>query len=328
MFNAPRQNTRSASEYQGAINGSIPKGLRNNARSYDEEFHYTAGCGEMNTLFSDDGGGSMMGSGDEMCKQNVGTLAVSRYHQLDRVLLNSEIKSYSDHDFPVGPRYLLEAAGYNILHPHVQPEQLEVFAADGATGLLKLYDARRHGAKVPPLVSDKEGRPRIDFSHQGASWVFTRSAKYDAVNAAKHANDLHNIIAEHKPSCSALLVIGDNGPTWSIKSLLLLYFYFRLFKLRKLDVLIVTAHSPGCSAHNWWVEHEWAFSSKKLTGKVCTTPVLTGTRNRPAKCLDCQQKRWCNARRLCLSGLLEHNLRSGMGSSSINTGLRRKCRQD
>jgi hypothetical protein len=80
--------------------------------------------------------------------------------------------------------------------------------------------------------------------------------------------------------------------------MLVLFFYFRLFKKRKLDVLIVTAHragsascivhimhhvyrldiapqrancfflSPGCSAHNWWIEHLWSCLSKQLTGVV------------------------------------------------------------
>jgi hypothetical protein len=45
----------------------------------------------------------MVVSGDEVSKQNVGILAVSQYHQLDRVLLTSDVLTCDDHDFPKGP---------------------------------------------------------------------------------------------------------------------------------------------------------------------------------------------------------------------------------
>ena len=45
----------------------------------------------------------MIVSGDEMSKQDVGILVVSRHHQLDRVLLTSDVLTCDDHGFPKGP---------------------------------------------------------------------------------------------------------------------------------------------------------------------------------------------------------------------------------
>ena len=46
-----------------------------------------------------------------MNKINVGTLAVSRYHQIRRLFLVDDSPNYDDHDFPT-PGYKIETSGY------------------------------------------------------------------------------------------------------------------------------------------------------------------------------------------------------------------------
>ena len=48
---------------------------------------------------------------DDMNKVKVGTLAVSRYHQLERYFPTDDVPNYPDHDFPV-PGYHLIPSGY------------------------------------------------------------------------------------------------------------------------------------------------------------------------------------------------------------------------
>jgi hypothetical protein len=278
LFRAPNKRTSGAKKYSGVVNAGVPKGIRNNGRNYDDLFHVRAaivkGSLELVALYS-----GISASGDEMSKQNVGTPAVSRHHQLNRMIMWEDQPVFEDHDFPKGSGYKLEASGYMILSAHISPDFLKLFHAGGykkgAKSLLKLWDVNL--LKRPTsMVADRQGRPHVDFSHQGESFVITRSAKCDPTNAAKHCNDMDDIIGRlastdahsGEREASIVALVGDNGPTWSMKSMLVLFFYFRLFKTKQLDVLIVIAHRAGCSAHNWWIEHLWSYLSKQLSGKV------------------------------------------------------------
>ena len=104
LFNAPRRNASASSYYHGVVDASVPKKLDNSKGMYDKTFHAHAAVVkhllELVALHEDDGGGSMSVSGDEMSKQNVGILAVSRSHQLNRLVLNSSKFKVDDHDFP------------------------------------------------------------------------------------------------------------------------------------------------------------------------------------------------------------------------------------
>ena len=56
-------------------------------------------------------------SADAMNKVPVGTLAVSRYHQIRKHFLNEDKVKYNDHDFPLG--YKLIPCGYLTLSDEI-----------------------------------------------------------------------------------------------------------------------------------------------------------------------------------------------------------------
>jgi hypothetical protein len=77
---------------------------------------------------------------------------------------------------------------------------------------------------------------------------------------------MDRIIGVERPATSILAIIGDNGPTWAMSSLLTQMYWFRLFKKRQLDVLVLGAQKAGASRFNWHIEHLWSSLSKLLTG--------------------------------------------------------------
>jgi hypothetical protein len=103
LFRAPNKRRSGAEAYSAVINAGVPKRIRNNGRKYDELFHTRAAIVkrslELVALFS-----GISASGDEMSKQNVGTPAVSRHHQLNRMIMWEEQPVLEDHDFPNSPR--------------------------------------------------------------------------------------------------------------------------------------------------------------------------------------------------------------------------------
>ena len=97
---APHKGRRSASRYHGFIQAKVPA-KRNDERSQYRDSHYcfaqVGHVSEFCAAFSDE---CQQLSADDMNKLNVGTLAVSRYHQLGKFFPVDDSPNYPDHDFP------------------------------------------------------------------------------------------------------------------------------------------------------------------------------------------------------------------------------------
>ena len=111
----PRKKTNAAKLYKGIINARIPKKSNNRFSSDHKDLHFCRSQASMFCeaveFYSDE---VIRISADDKNKVNVGTLAVSRYHQLSRFFMENDSPNYLDHDFPI-PGYKITPSGYLIL---------------------------------------------------------------------------------------------------------------------------------------------------------------------------------------------------------------------
>ena len=111
LLEPPHRGTIASTRYKGLVSARVP-GKRNQYREFHQDQHYlfaqVAYRREMTEMFSKE---CAILSADDMNKIKVGALAVSRYHQIQRVFLTDESPNVPDHDFPV-PGYLIIPSGY------------------------------------------------------------------------------------------------------------------------------------------------------------------------------------------------------------------------
>ena len=100
--------------YKSLVKARVPA-KRNDFREHHVDSHYlfarAAYRREFAMHFKDE---CMILSCDDMNKLKVGTLAVSRYHQVTKFFPTDDQPNYADHDFPI-PGYKLITSGYMIL---------------------------------------------------------------------------------------------------------------------------------------------------------------------------------------------------------------------
>ena len=100
LLAAPHKNRVAACCYRVVVEAKVPP-KRNTVHSYHKDGHYRFAhfgyVSEFCAMFSDE---CQQVSCDDMNKLNVGTLPVSRYHQLFRFFHVVDAANYLDHDFP------------------------------------------------------------------------------------------------------------------------------------------------------------------------------------------------------------------------------------
>ena len=111
----PRAGTNAAKNYKGLIQARIPKKANNQIAFEHKDLHF---CRSQAAMFSEAGeyfhDEVIRISADDKNKVNVGTLAVSRYHQISRFFMTNDSPDYFDHDFPI-PGYKITPSGYLVL---------------------------------------------------------------------------------------------------------------------------------------------------------------------------------------------------------------------
>ena len=116
---APRKGTHNALRCTGLVKAKVPAKDNSQHKAHlDGHFAFTQAnyvC-ELCQKFEDE---CVSISCDDMNKVNVGTLAVSRYHQLSHFFPVSDRPCYPDHDFPSRNSKIIPC-GYMLLRPKVQ----------------------------------------------------------------------------------------------------------------------------------------------------------------------------------------------------------------
>ncbi|KAJ8029124.1 hypothetical protein HOLleu_28451 [Holothuria leucospilota] len=235
----PNRRQSSAKRYSRSVEAKVPA-KKNCVRKQNTDSHYLASRVKYRVEFAmqNEQFFSVM-SCDTMNKINVGTLAVSRYHQHQRLFPLDDGPNYLDHDFPAGAGYKITPVGHMLLQ---RKSDENIFAYD------------------------ELGRLHYRFPRTGPAYIVNRSQKFHALTIETHINDLvpllHDQVGKDKTMC---LLIVDGGPDWNQRSWSVILYMARLFKLCNLDFLCSTSYAPGHSAYNP-IEHLWSPLSKTLTG--------------------------------------------------------------
>lgn len=285
LMEPPRKGTRAAAGYYSLINARVPKKQNNLVKEHSDIHYCRAAVKLFAEMFEEFSNETILLSADDMNKLNVGTLAVSRYHQIEKFFMKDDSPDYLDHDFPEG-NAKLNPSGYMILqHPHDpgrkgRPRErvrAHRSSSQPPSGFDDSGSKTYRSQSCPPspfhasesddymyFVKDKHGRLHYQMPRSGPHHMFVRAVRYHRSTSENHANDLHKVLTTHYPEKTVVGIIADGGPDWSVKSVHNIFQYGRLWKSLKLDFLGITQHAPGNSKENP-IEHAWSPRSKDLT---------------------------------------------------------------
>ena len=273
---APRQGVRNASRYTDLVQARVP-GKDNSLHHSNEDSHFAfAQCNyamEFGQHFSD---ACVTLSCDDMNKVHVGTLAVSRYHQLQHFFPMDDKPQYNDHDFPFADSKIIPS-GYMALRHHernsvkrrsrslppMSVPRRKVGVRRRSAGLTR---CEQRGSDAPKAEVDKLNRDHWSVPVSGPLHVFNRATKFFKATSFEHAVDLSHLLKD-VPDCKKSIVslLVDGGPVFSPKHLANVLVYGMLWLDCDLDCLMVTTHSAGNSAYNK-IEHAWSMLSRCLAG--------------------------------------------------------------
>ena len=280
----PRKETLKASRYHSVVNVRVP-GKRNDKHGDHKDSHFClAQMGYIKEFSAQFQQETALISCDNKNKINAGSLAVSRYHQLKRLFPVSDGPRYLDHDFPVR-NAKITPSGYLVLEAkggqkrrQSRPAAKQHHLRSASCSPVRLNHAsmpQRSTSLPPQTISDKEEEDvavqmkhdklkRLHFKcpHTGNLFVENRAARFHEATAVTHANDLSEIInTEVAPEGkTGVCLLVDGGPDYSVKSILTMLYFGRLWRDQNLDFLLMGTHAPGDSAYNT-IEHAWSTMS-------------------------------------------------------------------
>ena len=236
---APHKQRLSSKVYKGLIQAKVPP-KQNNEKTSHVDSHYCSCAVKYRMEFAAQFEKEVaIFSCDCMNKVHVGGMAVSRYHQVNRIHMVNDAPNYPDHDFPQGSGYLITPCGYMRLE--------------------KVDDD-------PNFSHDDLGRAHINTPRTGPIHLVNRSQKFNKMTIQEHVNDLIPII---EATCTTnnktgIVLLVDGGPDWNDASWTVLLYLTRMFRRLNLDFLCMSKYAPKNSALNP-IEHGWAPLSKMLT---------------------------------------------------------------
>jgi hypothetical protein len=211
---------------------------------------------------------------DDKIKIPTGIPAVSRYSSIQKFFMIENSPNYRDHDFPFEKSKIIPS-GYLVLKSGVcrrrsashSPKRCKV---SGVKQRSKSCHASSHDKPVFSNVrQDKLGRSHIVYGRTGKSHIVNRAQRFHQSSAEEHAHDLQSILEEEvkKHGKKSVLLVTDNGPDWSPKSLHTYIALGRLWRNLKLEVLVQTTFAAGDSQQNF-IEHLWSPVNRWLVGVV------------------------------------------------------------
>jgi hypothetical protein len=147
--------------------------------------------------------------------------------------------------------------------------QLEAEAADDKPADEQSRSLVGDDENCQPIVGgakrylDRQGRQRVDIPSTGPLHLFIRPTRFNASSPYTHYQDLMQVV--DKPNC---VLSVDGGADYTCRSLKCNFWYWRLFRDKKMDSITVVQNAAGFSAFNYQIEHAWSWSNQSLVGVV------------------------------------------------------------
>lgn len=229
-------------------------------------------------------------SADDMNKIKMGPApAVSRYHSMHRFFMQSDGPNLGDHDFP-NPGYLIVCSGYQLqCLPEQSMEIPEEYTSivdndwsnmESANDIPSQQAEHTHSAVDENQCRDKIGRVHMKRPTYGPALLVLRATKFGSSSAMTHANDILPVLtAQVKNGKTVAFIKVDNGPDWSIASIVNEVYFCRMWRDSGLDILGLVSYAARWSAYNN-IEHLWSPMSKKLASVILPS-VLEGDLTSP-----------------------------------------------
>lgn len=178
-----------------------------------------------------------------------------------------------DHTFPLTGGCKLVPAGYMPLRLRPKNRRSRSLTPIKTVDFAKYHRSRSESPKPRLLCGhsflDTTKRERIKWPRIGQLNVFLYGARYFKSTSSRHASNLLKILPKETIACSrrVLILVTDGGPDWTANSLLNVFVYGTLWKMLKLDALVLVRYAPRHSKYNM-IERLWASLTRKLS-QVC-----------------------------------------------------------
>ena len=189
--------------YESLVSARAPK-KQNDLKSDHQDLHFCrAQAGyffEAAEMFKDD---TLCLAADDKTKINVGTLAVSRYHQISKFLQLKDFLNNPDHDFLI-PGYKITPSGYHFLQTEkrstkkcgktIQSRSLTRSNKVEKQIRSKSLLATLHGVQddnsrqiLNSCITDKAGQIHLKCGKTGPVYVFHRAQLFHSSTLESHA---------------------------------------------------------------------------------------------------------------------------------------------
>ncbi|CAF1218881.1 unnamed protein product, partial [Didymodactylos carnosus] len=256
LLQAPAKNVSASKYYKSIIDAKIPWKrndmnckLSNDAHFASSQVKYGY---ELAALYPQE---IISLSCDNKCKIPIGSLAVSRYHQIRRFFPKEHQPNYPDHDFKDGP--YITPCNYLELRHNINLKQKLLRKRSRSSDPIQQKSILRQKrsssedkslfsqAKMNNIKFDQKRREHIHYSTSGNMHLRTFCTQYFQSTSSMHIYNLESIIQPLiKLGKSVAILTTDNGPDWSGKSPCNVYNYGQLWKKLNLDALILNSYTP------------------------------------------------------------------------------------
>ena len=191
----PRKGTTAAKSYKGLIQARVPAKQNTATAKEHAHLHYTqAQVQYVNEIFQFFGCTRI--SADDKNKVNVGTPAVSRYHQISAFFMVDDAPNQLDHDFPYANSKLIPS-GYLVMQSKATSSRSTVRDMRRARSLSpgqRTKPMSRRSRSVSPVgdedvhikTIDKLGRLHISYPCTGELYVLSRAGRFKTSAAISH----------------------------------------------------------------------------------------------------------------------------------------------
>jgi len=263
-----RRGTHNSKRFKCLIDARVPPKRNYGERFTHEDFHYTCSqvniLNEMAELYNH---GTVRMSVDNKNKIDVGIPAVNRRNKIRTIHLSNSAPNYEDHDFPNHDCKLVPAGYMRLKGKVTRSRSLSPPRSRHIRKRRSLSESseKPYKGKIE-TVHDDIKREKIYWSRGGQLTVQIYPSRTIQSTNVMHVNFLISYLSKirNQEPLYNVTAIADNGPDWSVKSVITFISLGYLWETMKLDTLIVQSYAPHHSRFNP-IERMWSPLTNWLT---------------------------------------------------------------
>ena len=112
-------------------------------------------------------------------------------------------------------------------------------------------------------------KPQLRTGRPSTVHAFVRPVRYAPGSCKTHVKDLMDALEKQGGDGSEVGLVGvDNGADYSVQNATFQHFIFRIFREKKIVLLMIDAQAPYHSAWHWEVEGQWTVPRRLIAGQA------------------------------------------------------------